>query len=83
VCPYAPDNGKLFLPIELYNILSPLDAAERSPLVLYFVEKDWLYQKGQDPSEGVRKFMKKALANPDRIQSYWGKFISDRATQTG
>jgi hypothetical protein len=71
--PHTPDNGKLFLPIELYNILSPLDAGDRSSLASYFVEKDWLHHKGKDPSRGVRKFMQKASANPDRIQSYWSK----------
>ena len=70
-CPYIPANGKLLLPIELYNILLPLDAAERSPLVRYFIEKDWLPYKGQDPARCVRRFMQKALENPDKIQPYW------------
>jgi hypothetical protein len=25
-CPFSPDNGNMFSPIELYNILLPLDA---------------------------------------------------------
>jgi hypothetical protein len=80
-CPYFPANGKLFLPVELYNILSPLDGAERSPLVSHFVEKDWLPYKGQDPARCVRRFMQKALENPDKIQPHWnnrgGQFSFD------
>jgi hypothetical protein len=55
-CAYVPANGKLFSPIELYNLLIPLDAAERSPLVSHLTEKDWLHYKGQDPSRGVCRF---------------------------
>jgi hypothetical protein len=29
-CPHAPDNGKLFLPVELCNMLLPLDSAART-----------------------------------------------------
>ena len=50
---YAPANGKLFSPIELYNILTPLDAALRMPLVSHFIEKDWSHYKGQDPGRCV------------------------------
>jgi hypothetical protein len=57
--PYVPANGKLFLPIELYNILLPLDAVARSSLVSHFIEKDWLHYKGQDPGRCIRRFMQK------------------------
>jgi hypothetical protein len=69
--PHVPANGKLLLPVELHNMLLPLDAAERSPLVSCFVEKDWLPYKGQDPARCVRRFMQKALKNPDNIQPHW------------
>jgi hypothetical protein len=33
--PHTPDNGKLFLTVELHNVLSPLDAGDRSSLVSF------------------------------------------------
>jgi hypothetical protein len=38
--PYSPDNCMMFSPIELYNILLPLDASERAALVDPFSEKN-------------------------------------------
>jgi hypothetical protein len=64
--PHVPANGKLFLPVELCNMLSPLDGGERLPLVSHFIEKHWLPHKGQDPARCVRRFMQKALKNLDK-----------------
>jgi hypothetical protein len=55
--PHAPDNGKLFLPIELHNMLLPLDSAARWPLVVCFSEKDWLCHKGEHCRRSVRQLM--------------------------
>jgi hypothetical protein len=82
--PHVPANGKLFLPVELCNMLSPLDGAERSPLVSHFVEKDWLPHKGQDPARCVRRFMqkspKKSRQNPAALEQQRGAVLMQHKT---
>ena len=70
---YSPNNSKIFSPIELHNILLPLDATERGALVKTFSEKNWLHYKGLAPGRCVRRFMTKSVANPCSIMSYWDK----------
>jgi hypothetical protein len=70
-CPYFPDNGKMFSPVELYNILLPLDGKKRVALVDHFSEKNWLRYEGQDYARCVRRFMQKSFENPEGIKSYW------------
>ena len=67
---YSPNNSKIFSPIELYNILLPLDATERVALVKTFSEKKWLHYNGHDPGRCVRRFMTKSEENPCIILSY-------------
>jgi hypothetical protein len=69
--PCAPDNGKLFSPMELHNVLLPLDSAARWPLVICFSEKDWLHYKGKHHCRSVCQLMQKSSLNPDRIKSCW------------
>ena len=71
--PYYPSNCKMFSPVELHNMLLPLDGSERAAMVDHFREKNWLHYKGKDPGRCVRRFMQKSLANPDRIMPYWGE----------
>jgi hypothetical protein len=70
-CPHAPDNGKLFSPVELRDMLLPLDSAARWPLVACFSEKDWSCHEGKHCRGSVRQLMQKSSLNPGRVKSCW------------